>query len=120
MFLDSRRQDKRIIVQLFSEIPQPKKPAIIPCLTSHGHVMAWAVTGFLPQCPGFSYIADHVGFVVDKVEMGEVFLQVCQFSPANYHSTESFILSFIIIGQHERFVAAVPRDSVLPRPTNIK
>jgi hypothetical protein len=53
-------------------------------------VMSWfEQSGFSPQWTGFSYISDHVGLVVDKVEAGEFFLQVPQFSLANYRLPRS-------------------------------
>jgi hypothetical protein len=33
--------------------------------------------------PGFSLVSFHVGFVVDKVALGQVFLKFLQFLPAN-------------------------------------
>jgi hypothetical protein len=38
----------------------------------------WLVAGLPPQRPGFTS-GQHVGFVVDKVALGQVFLQVLQF-----------------------------------------
>jgi branched-subunit amino acid transport protein len=39
--------------------------------------------GLLPLWPRFKPRSVHVGFVVDKVTLGQVFLQVLQFSPVN-------------------------------------
>jgi hypothetical protein len=40
-----------------------------------GHAIAQAVlTGFSLQRPGFTPMSVHVGFVVDKVALGQVFL----------------------------------------------
>jgi hypothetical protein len=41
------------------------------------------VTGFSPQKPGFKPGSVHVGFVVEKVALGQVFLQVLWFSPVS-------------------------------------
>jgi hypothetical protein len=41
------------------------------------------VSGFLQLCPGFDSRSVHVGFVVDKVAQGQVFLPVRQFSPVS-------------------------------------
>jgi hypothetical protein len=41
------------------------------------------VTGLSPRRPGFAPRSIHVGFVVDKVALGQVFLRVLRFSPAN-------------------------------------
>jgi hypothetical protein len=41
------------------------------------------VAGLSPQRPWFTPGSIHVGFVVDKLALGQVFLQVLQFSPAN-------------------------------------
>jgi len=38
---------------------------------------------------GFNATAVHMGFVVDKEEMGQVSLQVLQFSPTYHHSTNA-------------------------------
>jgi hypothetical protein len=41
------------------------------------------VTGLSPRRPGFALRPDHVGFVVDKVAMGQVSLRVLRFSPVH-------------------------------------
>jgi hypothetical protein len=41
------------------------------------------VAGLSPQRPGFAPRSIHVGFVVDRVALGQVFLQVLRFSPVN-------------------------------------
>jgi branched-subunit amino acid transport protein len=41
------------------------------------------VAGLLSRKPGFTPGLIHVGFVVDRVALGQVFLRVLQFSPAN-------------------------------------
>jgi hypothetical protein len=46
--------------------------------------MAQAVSrSLLPQRPGFAPGSIHVGCVVDKVALGQVFLRVPQLSPVN-------------------------------------
>jgi hypothetical protein len=62
----------------------------------------------------------HVGFVMDEMVLGQVFLQALQFSPANYHSTNapySSISELVATGPSD---AAAPRDSVLPHSQNYK
>jgi hypothetical protein len=44
------------------------------------------VTNFLPWRPGFSSRVAHVGLVVDRVALGQVFVQALQLSPANFRS----------------------------------
>jgi hypothetical protein len=41
------------------------------------------VAGLSPRRPGFAPGSIHVGFVVDKVALGQVFLRVLRFSPVN-------------------------------------
>jgi hypothetical protein len=41
------------------------------------------VVGLSPRRPGFAPGSIRVGFVVDKVALGQVFLRVLQFSPVN-------------------------------------
>jgi hypothetical protein len=41
------------------------------------------VTGLSPRRPGFAPGAIHMGFVVDKVALGQIFLRVLRFSPVN-------------------------------------
>jgi hypothetical protein len=40
--------------------------------------------GLLPRRPGFDPGSDHVGFAVDKVALGQVFLRILRFSPVNF------------------------------------
>ena len=42
------------------------------------------VAGLSPQRPGFDPGSVHVGFMVDKVALGHVFLRVLRFSPVNF------------------------------------
>jgi hypothetical protein len=51
-----------------------------------GRAVPWLrslVAGLSPQRPGFAPWSIHVGFVVDKVALGQVFLRVLRFSPVN-------------------------------------
>jgi hypothetical protein len=41
------------------------------------------VAGLSPRRPGFAPGSIHVGFVVDKMALGQVFLRVLRFSPVN-------------------------------------
>jgi hypothetical protein len=45
------------------------------------------VAGLSPGRPGIAPGSIHVGFVVDKVALGQVFLRVVRFSLSIYHST---------------------------------
>jgi hypothetical protein len=42
------------------------------------------IAGLSPRRPGFDPGSVHVGFVVDKVALGHVFLRVLRFSPVNF------------------------------------
>jgi hypothetical protein len=42
------------------------------------------VAGLSPRRPGFNPGSVNVGFVVDKVALGQVFPRVLRFSPANF------------------------------------
>jgi hypothetical protein len=48
--------------------------------------------GLPPRRPGFDPGSVRVGFVVDKVALGEVLPRVLRFSPVNFHSTGSPLL----------------------------
>ena len=51
----------------------------------YGRAMAQAVSrGLSPRRPRFDPGSVHVGFVVDKVELGQGFLRVLRFSPVNF------------------------------------
>jgi hypothetical protein len=52
------------------------------------------VAGFPPRRPGFDPGSGHVGFVVDKVALGQVFSEYFG-SPANLHSTNCSTITFI-------------------------
>jgi hypothetical protein len=47
------------------------------------------VTDLLPQRPGFDPRLVHVGFVVDEVALGQVFLKVF---PCHCHSTTPYLI----------------------------
>jgi hypothetical protein len=57
----------------------------------------WLIGGFSPWRPGFNPRVGHVGFVVDRVELGKFSLQALQFFAANYHSIIA-PYSFVIRG----------------------
>jgi hypothetical protein len=42
------------------------------------------VAGIRPRRPGFDPGSVHVGFVVDKVALGQVFLRVLRFLPVSF------------------------------------
>jgi hypothetical protein len=48
--------------------------------------LKWLVAGLSPRRPGFAAGSIHVGFVVDKVALEQVFLRVLRFL-CRYHST---------------------------------
>jgi hypothetical protein len=58
------------------------------------------VDGFSPQRAAFTPRAVHVGFVVDKVAPGQVFLRVVRFSPVNTIPPLLYIHSCIIWGMN--------------------
>jgi hypothetical protein len=45
--------------------------------------LRWLVAGLSPERPRFELSSVHVGFVMDKVSLGQVSLQVIQLSPVN-------------------------------------
>jgi hypothetical protein len=60
------------------------------------------VAGFPPWRPGFDPGSVHVGFMVDKVAVGQVFPRVLWFSPVSFippvlHHLEKDIIIIIII-----------------------
>jgi hypothetical protein len=52
------------------------------------------VTSLSPQGPGFNPRSVHVGFLVERVTMGQVFVPVLQFFHVQYDFT-NFLKSFI-------------------------
>jgi hypothetical protein len=61
--------------------------------------LRWSVTGLSQQRPSFMPGSVRVGFVVDKVALGQVFLQVLQFSPINI-IPQWLIYSYITYGMN--------------------
>jgi hypothetical protein len=56
------------------------------CLCNQSTAVPWLrslVAGLSPRRAGFAPGSIHVGFVVDKVALGQVFLPVLRFSPVN-------------------------------------
>jgi hypothetical protein len=47
-------------------------------------IIVFGRAGLPPRRPGFNIGSVHVGFVVDKVAWGQVFLRVLRFSPVNF------------------------------------
>jgi hypothetical protein len=48
--------------------------------------------GLPPRRPGFNPGSVHVGFMVDKVALGQVFLRVLRVFPCQFHSTGAPLL----------------------------
>jgi hypothetical protein len=48
-----------------------------------GRAIAQTLAGFSLQRPGFTARSVHVGFVIDKMELGQVFLKVLLFFPVS-------------------------------------
>lgn len=70
---------------LYLEIPSLKKYYKLnhfTCFRTYGHAIAQAVTSISSQKSRFMPRTANIGFVVDKVELGQVFLEVLRFS---YH-----------------------------------
>jgi hypothetical protein len=74
-----------------------------------------------PRRPVFEPGSMHVGFVVDKVALGQVFLRVLRFFPCQYHSTV-FLHTHISSGGWTvcPLAAAVQRRSLAPSKINKK
>jgi hypothetical protein len=49
--------------------------------------LRWLVAGLSPRRSGFAPGSIHVGFVVDKVALGQVFSPSSSVFPCQYHST---------------------------------
>jgi hypothetical protein len=79
-------------------------------IATRGRVRVRAEHGFSPQRPGLAPRADRVGFVVVKVALGQVYLQVCLFSPVNINPTLFHIHSYVIGGIHNALLAAVASE----------
>jgi hypothetical protein len=72
------------------------------------------VAGLSPRKAGFGFWSVHVGFVVDKVALGQVFLRVLWFSPVNISFRQGSILIYHL--GEEQYVRWWPqfRDIVSP------
>lgn len=73
------------------------------------------ITVFSPWKPEFSPRVVHVGYVVDRMALSQVFLLVLQFLPTSYHFTIppfSHLLSVAVM--MDQFVASVAKDSFSP------
>jgi hypothetical protein len=66
--------------------------------------LRWLVAGLSPRSTGFAAGSIHVGFVVDKVALGQVFLRVLRFFPCQYHSTVA-LQTHIIWGMNNMSVS---------------
>jgi hypothetical protein len=89
-----------------------------------GRAVAQALSCWFPTTAArVRAMSGHVGFVVDKVALGQVFSWVLRFSPANHHSTKFF---FIILtqGRYNRPVCGRCAEWTLwdstPQYTNLK
>jgi hypothetical protein len=66
------------------------------------------VTGLSPRRPGFDPGSVHVGFVVDKVALGQAFLRVLRFSPVSlippvlHYTKNQKKLIIFITGSHNK------------------
>lgn len=76
------------------------------CVLIVNHSVMYLVTSHSPQRPGFYPRPVQVGYVVDKVELGQMFLYIHWFYPASYHSTNS-------INFHQRHI-------ILSTASNVK
>jgi hypothetical protein len=72
-------------------------------------LLRWLATGLLLQRPRLDPESVHVGFVVDKVALGQAFPQVLQFCPVNfippalhYMEKDKKIISIFIVGLHKK------------------
>jgi hypothetical protein len=64
-------------------------------------VVSWLrrlVAGLSPRRPEFDPESVHVGFVVDKVALGEVFPRVLHFSPVNFNRIRECVLHAFELG----------------------
>jgi hypothetical protein len=67
-------------------VPRLKITGFILAATRTSWAVPWLrslVAGLSPQRPGFAPGSIHLGFVMDKVALGKVFLRVLRFSPVN-------------------------------------
>jgi hypothetical protein len=76
------------------------------------------VGGLSPRRPGFAPGSFHVGFVVNRAALGEVFLRVLRFSPVNisFHrrSSNSYYLGNVYYAKVSRH----PRLGTRPTPSS--
>jgi hypothetical protein len=75
--------------------------------------LRWLVAAFSPQWPGFSLTVVHVVSVVDKVSLGQVFLQALKI-PLQIiisHIFHIHLSSVAGTGTIGPFAVAVPKDS---------
>jgi hypothetical protein len=64
-----------------------KTPKYSHFINKFSRIVPWLrrlVAGLSPQMHGFDPGSIHVGFVVDKVALGQVFPRVIRFSPVNF------------------------------------
>jgi hypothetical protein len=73
-----------------------------------GSAVVEAVTSFPPQLPGFKTKSGHVGFVVDKVALGQVFSKYTGFSCQSLHQVFHTHQHFSTAGTIGQTVADVP------------
>jgi hypothetical protein len=74
---------------------------MLNCMNYLGRAIAQAVSRWLPTAAARVRVrAEHVGFMVDKVVLGQVFSEYFG-SPANHHSTNFFNI-IITRGWHSR------------------
>jgi hypothetical protein len=78
--------------------------------------------GLSPWNPGLAPRSIHVGFVVDKVAVGEGLLRVILFFPVNIIPPSfSILIDYIVLGMNNTYVKWQQfRDVVLPHQKSIK
>jgi hypothetical protein len=74
------------------------------------------VASFLPQRPGFDPRSGHLGFVVDKVALGQVSSLYLGFS-GKTHYTKHFMIIYIIRGWYHRPISGGPTKWTQSHPT---
>ena len=73
--------------QKLGAVSHVKGDAIAQSVQAMGLAVPWLrplVAGLSPRTPGFDPGSVHLGFVVDKVAVGQVFLRILRFSPVNF------------------------------------
>jgi hypothetical protein len=106
--VDVGTQRVTFMVQTFIDICFTDDSVAVPWLR-------WLVVGLSLRSPGFSLGSIHVGFVVDKVALGQVFLRVFRFSPVSIIPPSFSVRIYHLVDeqyfrQWQRF-----RDVVSPR-----